>query len=124
MSRAALVSAGLLLVVIGAGDPQVTALSGTSQNQQAAMEPGAASVGEPRPLTDAVSSTTPFRKGSGRPTIDVDEGRAVRRNVFWETSPNDRNPFGLIPTEWTTHPQQLPTTWDVETVFAGAQRKR
>jgi hypothetical protein len=38
--------------------------------------------------------------------------------IIWHPDANGANPFGFIPTQWTTRPQLLPLTWEVRTVFA------
>src|SRR5262245_44617065 len=45
------------------------------------------------------------------------------REVVWRPDPNDANPFGFIPTNWTTKPQLLPGTWEIQTVFASDHRR-
>ena len=44
--------------------------------------------------------------------------------VIWHPDPTGSNPFGFIPTECTTRAQLLPLTWEMQTIFATAQRDR
>ena len=50
--------------------------------------------------------------------------RCRLRQVMWHFDPAGPSPFGYIPTEWTTRPQLLPGTWDVETIFASDDSER
>src|SRR5262245_47080082 len=53
----------------------------------------------------------------GTPDNDA-EGHWRQLDVACAPYPTGLSPFGPIPTEWTTRPQMIPTTWDVQTVFA------
>lgn len=127
MSKAALVVALGAIVVAGAclavaAQPRSQGVFTTPESHFAVRNGVTIALARPEPSPIALNFRSPILVNArdANPLVDFTTFHfpVVAQTVLWRPIPDGRSEFGTIPTEWTTRPQLLPGTWDVETVFA------